>query len=228
MDSHRSRSRAARRPSAARWAVALLLAALACSGPVHAQQDRDSREREALRRVQQALRDAQAENASLQQARAALAAEKDALAARAAGLDDALRRSEGRAAQAAVAQQRTQQLQAEAAELRAQRDMALTQLQALGRQLQEARSLNANLRTLLERSTAAQASLQARNQALYDVGRQAIELYRARDPVAVWSSRNPLLGLEQVRIENAAEALRDRLEAARQAESAPAERTAQP
>lgn len=202
-----------------RWprllACGLLMAGLAAMLPAQAQSDRASREREALRRAQQALRDAQAENATLQQARSALAAEKDAVAADKARLDAELGRTRARAAQVDAARQQVERVQAEMAELRAQRDTALARIDDLQAQLQASRSTVASLRAMLERATANQALLEQRNGALYDVGLAAIELYRSRDAAAAWARREPVLGLGQVRVENAAEALRDKLEAAR-------------
>lgn len=214
----------ARAPSAARpargtrlTACIVLLSALATLLPqqAQAQSDRASREREALRRAQQALRDAQAENATLQQARSTLTAEKDAIAADKARLDAELGRTRARAAQVDAARQQVERVQAEMAELRAQRDTALARIEDQAAQLRDAKATQAGLRNLLERATAQQALLEQRNRALYDVGLSAIELYRSRDPAATWAQREPVLGLGRVGVENAAEALRDRLEAAR-------------
>lgn len=202
-----------------RWprllACGLLMAGLAAMLPAQAQPERASREREALRRAQQALRDAQAENAMLQQARSALTAEKDTIAADKARAEAELSRSRARAAQLDAARQQVERVQGEMAELRAQRDTALARIEDLQAQLQASKSTVASLRALLERATATQALLEQRNRALYDVGLAAIELYRSRDAAATWARREPLLGLGQVKVENAAEALRDRLEAAR-------------
>lgn len=194
-------------------ALLMLLVALMPAGSWA--QDRASREREALRRAQQALRDAQAENATLQQARSALATEKDALAADKARLDAELGRARARAAQVDAARQQLERLQTELAEIRAQRDTAMVRIEDLNTQLQASKATAASVRAMLERATATQALLVQRNRALYDVGLAAIELYRSRDAAATWAQREPVLGLGQVRLENAAEALRDRLEAAR-------------
>jgi len=204
------------RPRPSVLAGAALLALLVTLMPAGSwAQERASREREALRRAQQALRDAQAENATLQQARSALATEKDALAADKARLDAELGRARARAAQVEAARQQVERMQTELAELRAQRDTAMVRIEDLNTQLQASKAAVASVRAMLERATATQALLVQRNRALYDVGLAAIELYRSRDAAATWAQREPVLGLGQVRLENAAEALRDRLEAAR-------------
>lgn len=192
--------------------AALLLAASTC---VQAQDNKANREREALRRTQQALRQAQEESATLARDKATLGNEKAELTRQNAQLETDLKKSAGQAAQARSAQSRAQQLDHELATLRTEHTALQARATEQAAKLQEAQGTLAAVRTLLERATQRQALLERRNQELYDTGLAAIELYRSKDAAATWAQREPLLGFKQVGIENAAEAMRGKLEMAR-------------
>ena len=64
--------------------------------------------------------------------------------------------------------------------------------------------------------------LEQRNAQLYQVGLAAIELYRAKNPADAWLQKASVLGLSEVRVENAAEEMRTKLDDARYFAPAPA------
>lgn len=212
-------------PFVLRPSLVLLVAAFVAATPLQAQENnRASREREALRRAQQALRSAQEQQSALQREKAALAAERDKL-------DEAARRN---AAQLGSAQAQASRTRGELQRVEAERDRLKTELEELrsasaGREqawqarqqeletaLREARALLAErtqtvttVRGLLERSTAALADAEGKNGELYAIGRRLLDELRER------GAGTGLLGLEQVKLENRAEALRTEIEAQR-------------
>lgn len=197
----------------------LALVLLASAAPVQAQQEKASREREALRRVQQALRTAQEEQGSLQREKAKLSAEKDTLSQDLGKLDGELKRTASRVnaaqAEARAAQARSAQTESELAATRADLETLKAQHEAQGRQLQESQVRVKSVTALLERSTQAQKVLEARNQQLYKVGASVVEMYRSRKPADTLARQTGVLGLGEVTLENVAETWLDRLEEAR-------------
>lgn len=188
-----------------------------------AQDNKPSKEREALRRSQAALRAAQEQLATLQadKARAEAqvqAAQRETLgarsqiagsAARVRARDqelDALRR------QLDAARQAQQQTQATADEREAD-----LQRQLVAARQESAARLQANqaLALLLERSTKTLADAEARNRQLYELGQQLVDRWRGRSTVDKVLLDDPVLGLTAVRFEDQAEKLRAELEAAR-------------
>jgi chromosome segregation ATPase len=180
-----------------------------------------SREKEALRRTQAALRQAQEQQA-------ALAREKDALAGQRDKLDETVRSAESRLAtsrsDAARLTASLSHANEELAATRARDDAARQELE--GRLAEQAQQLaaarrvaderaraNAALTALLERSTTSLAAAEKANGQMHALGLQLIDRLRGRDggPAAT----DPVLGFGQVRLENEAEALRDQLEAAK-------------
>lgn len=202
--------------------VALL--GLALAGGSLAQDDkRASREREALRRTQQALRSAQEQQATLQREKAALAAEKDKL-------DDAAKKASAQLgsaqAQAGRARGELAKTEAELAQVRGELEMLKTasagREQALQtrvdeltialrehqRLLAERSQTVSTVTTLLQRSTEALAGAESKNRELYGIGRQLLDAYRRGGGEGVF-------GLDAVKLENEAEALRTEIEARR-------------
>jgi len=177
--------------------------------------EKAGREREALRRVQQSLRETQAERDTLQADQLRLQKEKDALTAESAKLQGDVRRLGGVQAQ-------LKESQGDLARLRQELDQCKTQLaeaqgsnSALSARLAESSSRLNLVRGLLERSTQAQAVLEKRNQQLYNVGLAAVELFRSRDLGRTWIQQVNVLGFDGVRIDDAAEQMRTRLDEAR-------------
>lgn len=210
-------------------AIALLgLALMLGAGGAHAQDDKKAaREKESLRRAQQALRAAQEKQSVLERDKAALALQ----------LDTATRKNEGELAEAqksartsraglASAQSELLRLRAELDELRAgsEREKAAltTQAAQLTRSQQETQRLLdertqtvISLGRLLDRSTKALANAERTNRELYASGRELLDRYRGKSVGDRLAEREPLFGLHEVQLENEAEALRTQLEAHR-------------
>ncbi len=214
-------------PGRARLLAAMLAAVLgsALAVPALAQDDkRASREREALRRAQQALRSAQEQQSALQREKAELAAEKDKLDAAAKKSNAQLGALQSQAGRARADLARTEgelaQLRTELETLKrsaAERDAAqLARIDELGKALQEHQRLLAErtqtvttTTTLLERSTQALGRAETQNGELYAISRRLL------DEVRRLGGSEGLIGLDSVKLENRAEALRSEIEAQR-------------
>ncbi|WP_077034383.1 hypothetical protein [Pelomonas sp. KK5] len=178
-----------------------------------------SREREALRRAQNALRAATSQQDALQADKAKLTQEKGQLEAQ-------LKAEQGRQQSAAgrlkQAEQRGDSLQAEVEAARKaalaqdaaaqQREQELQQLlQAARRESAERLQAARALTTLLERSTLELAGAEEKNRKLYAIGRELVERYRGGSATDLAGIGDPVLGLAGVRLEDQAEALRGQL-----------------
>ena len=189
--------------------------------PAAAQDAKVSKEREALRRAQTALRAATEQQDGLQAEKAKLAADKDRLekellAARSQSQGEAARlkqvdlRSEAFQGELQAAVKARQVLEAGSQ----QREQELQQqVQAARREsaerLQSARALTA----LLEQSTQALAGAEAKNRQLYAIGQDLVKRYLSRGRFEDATIGDPLLGLTDVKLENQAEELRSKLAA---------------
>lgn len=196
--------------------VCLSLAALLAL-PAHAEPG--SREREALRRAQQSLRQAQQERDAIVGEKAALSQDKTKLEGE---LKQTAAKVRGAEAQAASLKARVAQLEASVAEQQKAvaegqgREAALAeQLNQLQVKLADQVRVAATMQALLAERTREGQTLKAQNQALYQAGLDAIELYRAKSPAAFLEAHEKLLGWDTVKVENVAEALRDKLDDAR-------------
>jgi len=188
-----------------------------------AQDDAHAREREALRRTQAALRQAQEQQADLARKNGDLAGQRDKL-------DETAKRAQS---QLAAARADAGRLNASLA--RAAQDLAATQardeaarkelesrLAEQAQQLADARRVaderarsNAALVALLERATQSLASAEKANLAMHALGLQLIARIRGQQSDLPATAADPVLGFGQIRLENEAEALRDRLESVR-------------
>lgn len=204
----------------------IALACLVLTLGAQAQDGKASKEREALRRAQTALRAAQEQQSTLQADKAkaeaaAQAALKDATAAQAqaAGLGKRLKAQEGQitALQAQVAELQQALSGAQGALATAQTNERELQRQlAMANETAAARLRSAqSVATLLERSTQALAEAEAKNQKLHDIAQQAIKLYASRSRMDAALLGEPFTGIAGVRLEDQAERLR--MEAAPQA-----------
>ena len=200
---------------------ALLAVGAAVSLSCAAQDDTHSREKEALRRTQAALRQAQEQQA-------ALAKEKDDIAGQRDKLDEAAKKSQS---QLAVSRSDAARLNAslahandELAATKARDDAARQELETrLAEQSQralEAQRLaeeraraNASLTALLEHATQSLAAAEKANAQMHALGVQMIDRLRGHEAEA--GVPDPVVGFGQVRLENEAEALRDKLDAAK-------------
>lgn len=196
------------------------LLALAATAGAQDEGGRAAREREALRRTQAALRQAQEQQASL-------ARENAELAAQAGKLGETAKRAES---QLTGSRSEATRLRAELAGVMAERDALRAQAEAdtktarhraeestqriaAASRLAEERSRTVGgMTALLETATRSLANAEKANREMHAFGLQIIDRLRGR---ATSSTIDPVLGLQQVRLENEAEALRDRLDALR-------------
>lgn len=203
--------------------LALLL--LAQLGLAAAQQAPASREREALRRAQAALRDTTAERDALRSEKAALAAQQaqaaqDLAAARASAaalrpqLTQAAQEAEALRAELARLQQAHAQALAEAQRSSAEREATLQQqLASTRRERDERTAANQALVALLSARTAALQDAQRRNAALHTLSRELIERWRGKTPAEALAHTETLIGIAGVRAEDQAEEWRARADA---------------
>lgn len=221
--------------SAPHWprAAGLVLAgALAWHTPVQAQDG--NREREALRRAQAALQQAQqqrnalqAEKTSWEQQQAEQALQAQQQQARLTTAQAELRRLKAQAvvataleAQLAAEQAALTGLKAQAAgqqaQARAQLDEAQLQAVQWRRELDERTAANRALVAQLTAATEALAAATERNRQLQAIGSEAADRLRGLSPREQAWRDDPLLGLTGVRLSGEAEDLLLRLDAQRQ------------
>ena len=226
-------------------AFALLLPSLALplalsfmlAVPAHAQEEagRASREREALRRAQSALKQSQEQQATLTREKFDMTAERDKLGDSAKRAESQLGASRATAARASTelarvtAELSTVRTQAEA-DKQAYKQAAQLRADELAKRLDEASRVAAertrtvgSLTGLLERSTLALTAAEKANRDMFGFGQQMIEQVRNSTAADTFLGSDPVLGFNQVRLENQAEGLKDRL-AALKLKSAPAEK----
>jgi ribosomal protein L32 len=202
----------------------LLLAC--CAGlcaVAQAQDAKVSKEREALRRSQTALKAAQEQQSSLTAEKAKL--EKDKLQAE-QDAGKAKLVAAGQAAKLKLLEQQTQKLQADLQAAEAAKSALETGGQAREKELQQqllaARRESAERQQavqvtagLLERSTLALQDAEAKNRKLHAIGEEAIKRYLSRSPSEITGIGDPLFGFNDIRLENVAEELRGKMEAQR-------------
>jgi chromosome segregation ATPase len=190
---------------------------------------RDAREREMLRRAQEALRQSQSDNGEL--ARAKLDAEQK-LQAAAAELQSARNSSKAGAASLHT------QLQASAAaqvELTRKLDDVNRQLAALttehrdtAGQLASRNSELKQVRLDLEQSKASGASCEAKNLQLYTYSQELLNRYQKKGVWAALNQKEPLTGLNEVSMENVVQEYREKLKSQKLTPSTPSAPPAHP
>lgn len=212
-----TRSSASTRARRSPWALLMLTALAVHSGACFAEDDKRSAQlREAARRAQQQLQQAQQELNAVKAERDKLAsqqgAQQQALAAAQAqgrGQLSSLRTSLDRA------KADGERLQADLQSERSQREAVARELQASQGQwqsasqaLEEQRRLTQTVAALLERSVKALAAAEEANRQLQALGLKAVEAYTQATPEAMRAHDEPFLGLAAVRLDNEAEVLR--------------------
>lgn len=202
-----------------RIAVAALSGAL-LAAPLYAQDDaKVSKEREALRRAQSALRSMTDERDALQADKAKLAQDKAKSDQELAALRG---RSQGEAGRAKLAEEHAETLQAQLDAAVKTRDEQAAASQQRERELQEqlaaARRESAErlrsaqaVSALLEQSTKALAVAEDKNRKLFAVGEDLIQRYKSRPRYDAATIGDPLLGLTDVKLENEAETIRGQM-----------------
>ena len=205
-----------------RPALALVLCALALNAG--AQQDdtgRAAREREALRRTQSALKLSQEQQATLTREKSELTAQASKLGdtARQAQAQLAGSKSDGVRLHAELARVASE-LSALRAQAEADKGGAKLRSEELSQRLAEAGRITAertrtigSMTALLEHVTQSLAKAEKANREMHVFGLQLIDQLRGRASNAAIVATDAVLGLQQVRLENEAEAMRDRLDA---------------
>jgi chromosome segregation ATPase len=193
--------------------VALLLlsihgAALAVDADVRA-----AREREMLRRTQDALRQSQAENAELvaQKATAEKQAD-DKLQAAAAQLEST--RKASRSAQSAL-QAQLQSAASKQAELTTLLADANRQLSAIAGKQQQTASELKHTQEQLEASKASNSACEAKNLQLYQYSEELMARYQRKGVWAALEQKEPFSGVKEVRVENLLQEYQSKLDAQR-------------
>lgn len=207
---------------AARLVVAVLSGLLIFSPGAQARDSKTSKEREALRRAQSALRAAQEQQSSLQ----AEKAKAEAAAGEASKESAALRGQIGahaaklRAREQALnaAQEELNQLRQGLAQARGEHGAEQERAQALQTQLMEARRLasereqaNLGLVALLEGRSRALSEAELKNRQLQDLGHELVRRFLGRSRIDSALLGDPVLGLQAVRAEDEAEKFRAEL-----------------
>jgi hypothetical protein len=213
-----------------RWAGPLLglLLCLAAAAPAAAQDGKTaSREREALRRSQAALQQAQQQRDALQAEKEAWQRTQQGQAALRKAEQDRLLAAQAEAGRLKAAQRllqdesgRQRQALVDAEAQAESRRAALLQahqaeLAALRTERDERTQANRALTARLEASTSALDAAHERNRQLYGVAREAVERYRSKSVADQAMQGDPFFGLTAVRIESTAEDLLIRLDALR-------------
>jgi chromosome segregation ATPase len=197
--------------------VGLLCALLMQAGLGHAEDDKRSAQlREAARRAQQQLQQAQQELSIVK-------AERDKLAAQEQSTQQALAVEKAQSRGQAVslrtsldrAKAEAERLQVDLKNEQAQREAltrgleeAQTKLQATAQTLEEQRRITQAVTALLERSVKALASAEDANRQLHALGLKAVNAYTQATPEAMRAHDEPFLGLAAVRLDNEGEVLK--------------------
>lgn len=197
--------------------IGLLCLLLMQAGLGHAEDDKRSAQlREAARRAQQQLQQAQQELTGIKAERDKLAAQEQAnqqaLAAEKAqsrGQAASLRANLDRAkaeGDRLHGDLKNEQAQREA--LARELEEAQTKLQATAQTLEEQRRITQAVTALLERSVKALASAEDANRQLHALGLKAVNAYTQATPEAMRAHDEPFLGLAAVRLDNEGEVLK--------------------
>ncbi len=195
--------------------IVLLLALLPVL-PAHADEARQNREKEALRRAQQQLQQASRERASLQDKLGKSDQELESLKGE-VGQAQARARSEGqrnRELQSALdkAQEEGRGLQARVSEQQEQLATSAARITRLEAELQQAQAQRKQLEsTMLVRNQQISAC-DGKNRELYAVGRSLINTCTHRGALDATLRLEPFTGLGRVGQENALETARDQLD----------------
>jgi chromosome segregation ATPase len=191
------------RISTATTALTTMLLALAMAPAAGAaDSDATARMREMLHRAQEALRQAQSDNADLVRAKSDAeqkldAANKQLEAARGVSKAEITLRGQVKTAQAAQ-DDVTRKLNETAERLAA----ANAKLGETARQLTAREAELAQLRQGLEQGKAANASCERKNLQLYSYSQEILDAYRKKGVWGALAQKDPVLGLKNVEIEN--------------------------
>lgn len=194
----------------------VLLLVLLSAWPAHADEARQNREKEALRRSQQQLQQANRERTSLQEKLGKSDQELESLKGE-MGRAQAQARSEGQrnlALQAALdaAQSQTRALQARVTEQEQQLAAAAQRTSQLEGELKLSQNQRRQLESSLQARNQQLSACDGKNRELYAVGRKLIETCDRKSALDAALRLEPFAGLGRVQQENALEGARDALE----------------
>jgi len=205
--------------------AALLLTTLL--SPAHAADDsKVSREREMLRRAQEALRQSEAEKSDL--TRAKLDSEQK-LKTLSQELETAKSGSKaGQSAQAALRSQ-LQSATAQQADLQAKLADAARQIAALNQKQHETEGQLASRDTEIKRlqqdlqtSKTTEASCETKNRQLYTYSQDILDKYKRKGVWSAMAQKEPVFGFKEVGIENTVQEYHDKLKSQRIPDAPPA------
>ena len=193
--------------------AAFIAVLLSVAGPASAA-DADvkaSREREMLRRTQEALRQSQAENVELAaQKEHAVQEVDDKLKAATAQLDTV--RKQSKSAEGALRSQLESSASAQA-DLNRKLADANRQIAALTSQQQGTAGDLKHSQAQLEASKASNASCEAKNLQLYQYSQELMTRYQKKGVWAALSQKEPVTGIKDVRVENLLQEYQQKLDA---------------
>lgn len=196
--------------------LALLMCMAVAAPHAEASDKKASREREALRRVQQQLSQAQGDLAAAEQEKARLAAD----------LEKAQASSKAEAGKVASLQHglgtSKQQLTAVTGELAQVKEILATTAQQLAetrktlaettQTLQQTEAAKRNLETVKASNERDIASCERKNLALYEVGRSLMDRFEHKTCGEILVEKEPFSGIRKVETENLMEEYRDKLD----------------
>ena len=198
------------------WRAAALIAALlsVAGSALAADTDvRASREREMLRRTQEALRQSQAENAELTAQKQHAEQQADEKVKAATAQVDAVRK-ESKSAQGALRLQLENAAGAQA-DLKAKLAEANRQITALtSLQLDAAKGLKLT-QEQLEASKASNTSCEAKNLKLYQYSQELVTRYQKKGVWAALAQKEPVTGIKDVGVENVVQEYQEKLDSQR-------------
>ena len=197
--------------------VLILLGACALATAAWADNDaKAAREHELLRRVQEALRQSQADNSELTQQKTQA---EEKLKTASAELESL--RGSSKAAQASLSRQ-VQAASAAQTDLTQRLESATQQLAALtSKEQQEQKDLSERDGQLkqalaeLEASRGANTSCEAKNMKLYEYAQELAQRYQHKGVWAALAQKEPFTGIKQVGIENVLQEYREKVAAQR-------------
>ena len=217
-------------PGGAQRAALLLMIALAHGSPAHAQNDRNTREREQIRKLQSVNTQLQQEKAALEEAKAKAEQQVREAAKEAEALKSAVKAETRKRAQAeqelTKAQATVEAGKAEAKALGDKLQAAAASHEALlaaRKKVESALQASIAEGARLEKTGVAQAgAIAACNEANANLHALGLELLDRYDRKGVWSivkRAEPLTGIANVEVENLLQSYRDKLDASRLAPS---------
>jgi chromosome segregation ATPase len=171
-----------------------------------AEQDTTERLREMLHRTQEALRQAQSDNAELTRSKTAAEQKSESLEKELDSTKSSARASERASQTQAQALEQAQQAQGETerklTDANERLNAVTAKLAEVSKQLAARESELAAANQSLEKSRNETASCEAKNVTLYGYSQEVLQLYKNKGVWASLAQKEPVLGLKEVGVEN--------------------------